>query len=126
MTTSRSVRTAGVVDAAVVADLLDRFNREYEAPTPGPALLVARLERLLSKGNVVAVLAGEPAVGLAERASRQAIRPREAKGETLDVTHPSDATEDFTTLTCDREFRKRARHLGKRRRTTAENRARVA
>jgi hypothetical protein len=48
MTTSRSVRTAGVVDAAVVADLLDRFNREYEAPTPGPALLVARLERLLS------------------------------------------------------------------------------
>jgi hypothetical protein len=28
MTTSRSVRTAGVVDAAVVADLLDRFNRE--------------------------------------------------------------------------------------------------
>jgi GNAT superfamily N-acetyltransferase len=65
MTTSRSVRTAGVVDAAVVADLLDRFNREYEAPTPGPALLVARLERLLSRGNVVALLAGEPAVGLA-------------------------------------------------------------
>src|ERR1039458_5982229 len=29
----------------------------------------------------------------AERASRQAIRPREAKGETLDVTHRSDATE---------------------------------
>lgn len=65
MTTIRSVRTAGVVDAAVVADLLDRFNREYEALTPGPAVLVARLKRLLSSGNVVVLLAGEPAVGLA-------------------------------------------------------------
>jgi GNAT superfamily N-acetyltransferase len=65
MTTIRSLRTAGVADAAVVADLLDRFNREYDAPTPGPAVLVARLERLLSSGNAVALLAGEPAVGLA-------------------------------------------------------------
>ena len=65
MTTIRSVRTARVVDAAVVADLLDRFNREYDAPTPGPAVLVARLERLLSSGNIVVLLAGEPAIGLA-------------------------------------------------------------
>ncbi len=65
MTAFRSLRTAGVADAAVVADLLDRFNREYETPTPGPAVLVARLKRLLSSGNVVALLAGEPAVGLA-------------------------------------------------------------
>ena len=36
MTTFRSVRTAGGADAVVVADLLDRFNREYETPTPGP------------------------------------------------------------------------------------------
>ena len=56
MTAFRSLRTAGVADAAVVADLLDRFNREYETPTPGPAVLVARLERLLSSGNVVALL----------------------------------------------------------------------
>jgi GNAT superfamily N-acetyltransferase len=61
----RSVRTATVADAAVVADLLDRFNREYETPTPGPAVLAARLERLLSNHNVVALLAGDPAVGLA-------------------------------------------------------------
>jgi hypothetical protein len=62
---SRSVRTATVADAAVVADLLDRFNREYDTPTPGPAVLAARLARPLSSHNVVALLAGDPAVGLA-------------------------------------------------------------
>ena len=59
------MRTAAVADAAVVADLLDRFNREYDTPTPGPAVLAARLERLLSSHDVVALLAGDPAVGLA-------------------------------------------------------------
>jgi GNAT superfamily N-acetyltransferase len=54
-----------VADAAVVADLLDRFNREYDTPTPGPPVLAGRLERLLSNDNVVALLAGDPAVGLA-------------------------------------------------------------
>jgi GNAT superfamily N-acetyltransferase len=54
-----------VADAAVVADLLDRFNREYDTPTPGPGVLAARLERLLSSRNVVALVAGDPAVGLA-------------------------------------------------------------
>ncbi len=60
-----SVRTATVADAATVADLLDRFNREYDTSTPGPAVLAGRLRRLLSSGNVVALLAGDPAVGLA-------------------------------------------------------------
>ena len=64
-TALHSVRTAGVLDAAVVADLLDRFNREFETPTPGPAVLVARLERLLPSASVFALLSGEPAVGLA-------------------------------------------------------------
>ena len=59
------MRIAGAANARVVADLLDRFNREYDTPTPGPAVLGARLERLLSSGSVVALLAGEPAVGLA-------------------------------------------------------------
>jgi GNAT superfamily N-acetyltransferase len=62
---SQSTRTANVADSAVVADLLDRFNREYDTPTPGPAVLAVRLERLLSSHNVVAMLAGDPAVGLA-------------------------------------------------------------
>jgi len=65
MTRIPTVRVATVADVSVVADLLDRFNREYEAPTPGPAVLGARLERLLTGGSVVALLAGEPAVGLA-------------------------------------------------------------
>jgi hypothetical protein len=61
MTTFRSVRTAGVADAVVVADLLDRFNWEYETPTPGPAVLVTRLKRLPSSGSVVACwLASRP------------------------------------------------------------------
>lgn len=61
----RSVRLATAADAAVVADLLDRFNREYDTPSPGPDALAARLERLSSNPNVVALLAGDPAVGLA-------------------------------------------------------------
>ena len=45
--------------------MLDRFNREYDTPTPGPAVLAARLERLLSGREVVALLVGEPAVAVA-------------------------------------------------------------
>jgi GNAT superfamily N-acetyltransferase len=59
------VRTATVADGPEVAKLLDRFNREYDTPTPGPAVLAARLAHLLSGDNVVALLAGDPAVGLA-------------------------------------------------------------
>ncbi len=56
---------ADVVDARTVAELLDAFNREYDTPTPGPAVLAARLERLMAGGDVVALLIGEPAVGVA-------------------------------------------------------------
>jgi GNAT superfamily N-acetyltransferase len=59
-----SPRTASAAEAAVVAGLLHRFNREYDTPTPGPAVLEARLERLLAGDDVVAVLAGDPAVGV--------------------------------------------------------------
>jgi GNAT superfamily N-acetyltransferase len=58
-------RTATGDDALVVAELLDRFNREFRTATPGPLVLAARLERLLLGGDVVAVLAGTPAVGVA-------------------------------------------------------------
>jgi GNAT superfamily N-acetyltransferase len=61
----RSVRVATAADAPVVADLLDRFNRQYDTPTPGPAVLAARLERLLAGDDVLALLAGEPTVGVA-------------------------------------------------------------
>lgn len=58
-------RQASVADAATVARLLDAFNREYATPTPGSAVLAQRLTRLLAGGDVVALLTGEPAVGVA-------------------------------------------------------------
>lgn len=58
-------RAATVAEASIVAELLDSFNREFNIPSPGPVVLTARLERLLSGGEVMALLAGEPAVGTA-------------------------------------------------------------
>jgi GNAT superfamily N-acetyltransferase len=58
-------RVASAADADVVADLLDRFNREYDTPSPGPAALAERLTRLLPGRCVSALLAGDPAIGLA-------------------------------------------------------------
>lgn len=58
-------RAARQDDAAVVAALLDRFNREFETPTPGPGVLATRLKQLLFTGDVLAILAGSPPVGVA-------------------------------------------------------------
>lgn len=58
-------RVAAVADASTVARLLDAFNREYDTPTPGPAVLAARLRRLLADGDLIAVLAGDPAAAVA-------------------------------------------------------------
>ena len=60
-----SPRVATLADAATVARLLDAFNREYHAPTPGPEVLATRLRRLLTGTDVIAVLAGDPAVAVA-------------------------------------------------------------
>jgi GNAT superfamily N-acetyltransferase len=62
---SAPARVAGVDDAPSVARLLDAFNREYDTPTPGAAALGERLERLLAGPDMIALLAGEPAVALA-------------------------------------------------------------
>jgi GNAT superfamily N-acetyltransferase len=62
---SAQVRVATVAEADTVARLLDAFNREYGTPTPGPVVLGSRLERLLAGRDVVALLAGDPAVGVA-------------------------------------------------------------
>jgi GNAT superfamily N-acetyltransferase len=48
-----------------VAELLDRFNTEFDTPTPGSAVLAARLEGLLRGAGMFALLAGEPAIGIA-------------------------------------------------------------
>jgi GNAT superfamily N-acetyltransferase len=58
-------RVASPAEAATVATLLDAFNREFDTPTPGPEVLAARLERLLAGDDVIALLVGEPAVGVA-------------------------------------------------------------
>jgi GNAT superfamily N-acetyltransferase len=58
-------RVAAPTDAGAVAALLDAFNREFDTPTPGPAVLAARLERLLARESTIALLAGRPAVAVA-------------------------------------------------------------
>jgi GNAT superfamily N-acetyltransferase len=58
-------RLATVTEAGTVACLLDRFNREFDTPTPGVAVLTARLQRLLAGPSMFAILTGESAVGVA-------------------------------------------------------------
>ena len=58
-------RVARATDTAAVATLLHDFNVEFDTPTPGVEVLTERLERLLARDDVVALLAGEPAVAVA-------------------------------------------------------------
>jgi GNAT superfamily N-acetyltransferase len=58
-------RRAAPSDAALVAQLLHDFNTEFATPTPGVAVLTARLAQLLAGDDVVALLVGEPATGIA-------------------------------------------------------------
>jgi GNAT superfamily N-acetyltransferase len=58
-------RVAEPADAAVVAELLHAFNVEFETPTPGAEVLTGRLRQMLARDDVVALLAGEPAVAVA-------------------------------------------------------------
>jgi GNAT superfamily N-acetyltransferase len=60
-----AIRTAVADDAGTVAMLLHDFNSEYGTPTPAVDVLTGRLCRLLSGGTTFAVLAGDPAVGVA-------------------------------------------------------------
>jgi GNAT superfamily N-acetyltransferase len=59
------VRVATTGDARDVAVLLDAFNTEFDAATPGVTVLEARLRDLLPTSSMFAVVAGEPPVGLA-------------------------------------------------------------
>jgi GNAT superfamily N-acetyltransferase len=58
-------RAATPSDAETVARLLDAFNREFDAPSPGLEVLTTRLHSLLAGGDVIAFLAGDPAVAVA-------------------------------------------------------------
>jgi ribosomal protein S18 acetylase RimI-like enzyme len=59
------VRRADVADTAVIAQLLDDFNREYDDHTPGPAVLSVRLRRLIETGDTLVLLGGERPDGVA-------------------------------------------------------------
>ena len=59
------IRRAEAGDAATVAQLLHDFNSEYEDYTPGVPVLSERLGELIASGEIVVLLAGEPAVGFA-------------------------------------------------------------
>jgi GNAT superfamily N-acetyltransferase len=58
-------RVATERDAEVVAALLHDFDEEFDTPTPEVAVLIARLRALLPAGETIALLAGEPAGGVA-------------------------------------------------------------
>lgn len=62
---SAGPRPATPSDAETVAQLLDAFNREFHTPTPGPEALTTRLRGLLAGSDVIALLAGDPAVAVA-------------------------------------------------------------
>ena len=58
-------RRATAADAATVARLLHDFNTEFETPSPGIDNLTSRVAELLAGEDVVVLLVGEPADGLA-------------------------------------------------------------
>jgi GNAT superfamily N-acetyltransferase len=58
-------RRAESRDAADVAQLLHDFNTEFDVATPGPAVLAERLAGLLNGADTVAILSGDPAMGVA-------------------------------------------------------------
>ena len=58
-------RQATPDDAAAVARLLHDFNTEFSAQTPGTQELESRLTQLLAGDDVVVLLTGEPASGVA-------------------------------------------------------------
>ena len=58
-------RRATTTAAAVVAQLLHDFNTEFSTPTPGARELQSRLRQLLAGDDVVVLLIGEPASGVA-------------------------------------------------------------
>ena len=50
-------------DTAIAADLLDAFNLEFGAPTPGPDAIAGRLAALLGDQTTFALVASPPGSG---------------------------------------------------------------
>lgn len=68
---STEVRQASCDDAEVVARLLDAFNIEFDTSSPGAGVLAGRLRPLLGGTELLALLAGVPAVGVAVMSLRR-------------------------------------------------------
>jgi ribosomal protein S18 acetylase RimI-like enzyme len=64
-TPDSAIRRAETGDAAAVAQLLHDFNSEYEDYTPGVPALSERLGELLAANEIIALIAGDPALGFA-------------------------------------------------------------
>lgn len=64
-------RIAQLVDAEEVADLLDRFQREFDEYTPGAAVLADRVRRHIAEDLSVFVLAGSSNVGVTQLRFRE-------------------------------------------------------
>jgi len=60
-----SIRRGTASDAGAIGRLLHEFNVEFDEPTPGPARLAGRIERMLGEGDTSVLLAGASADGLA-------------------------------------------------------------
>ena len=60
-----SVRRAEVADARTVAQLLHDFNMEFDDPSPGVAVLTGRVEEIVGRDDVVALLGGDGPDGVA-------------------------------------------------------------
>ena len=58
------VRLGTVADAADVGRLLDRFNREYDDPTPGADAVAKRCAELMESGDITVLLIGDGPDGI--------------------------------------------------------------
>jgi ribosomal protein S18 acetylase RimI-like enzyme len=73
MNSAPNVRTAGAEDAAEVARLLDAFNREFDEYTPGVETLTENARRMLERGEMTVLLAGDGPDGIAELRFRPSV-----------------------------------------------------
>ena len=68
---SEQTRVAERADAEEVADLLHRFQREYDEYTPGVEVLAPRVREHITRDLSVFLLAGPPHVGVAQLRFRE-------------------------------------------------------
>jgi len=73
MNSAPNVRSAGADDAAEVARLLDAFNREFDEYTPGVETLTENARRMLERGEMTILLAGDGPDGIAELRFRSSV-----------------------------------------------------